>query len=610
MLNKFNFMVSVLGLCTLSLQAQTINAPGYTETLVSTGASGTIIKNLVAGNPAPSTVAPIVPNPGPVPYAFPVNNTSVAIQGNGINDVKISAWDGEVINELFSSGPGSAPSDYANTATALKYEWWRDRDESYIEWRAIAGGIIPLGPIALSSTYIPNGGIIPTNGGFMNETHLSDPDIAFSEDYTAFFVAYVEYTIPNMDTYGAGPTVSLNGTIGASRIILQKWILNGPTYQLNSYRAINTQGGFDVNIDYTHDNVAGTGRGIMTWQENDIRVVEFDLNLSTPMIPINIGSGRYADVALTTGSSNYYISYKNVTNGNAGMDIDIAKGTWTNTGVTPPTTLYTSSGFQYIDYPRIACPRDLNTPLNTDQCTVVSGTAFNNGAVVRGMTHNAGTTTNYTISINPAASSNMNPVVCYSLENIKCMWVSDYFNTGTGWIDNSGTVRQDILLSEIDPVNYSPINHTFFEINNDPLGTDRYVNGLPALAESATDVSSTVNMDYNAFLYYPSNVNINGDFPLYNKAVPNTANNKRQGISQEDNISLSIAEQEYILEGSNLTHYAFSLSNINGQQIDISNQMDISEDMIIINGSSLKTGIYFLNCLSAKETKTFKLMVK
>ncbi len=498
-------------------------------------------------------------------WAYPSSHTGTTIHENNSSRMVVNVWETSI--------------EVGGVTKAT----------SFLEYRDHKGSIPPGG------THILTSGILPTN------SYVQNPDVEFAEDISSFFVSFSD----------------------ANGLWLQRWNdIGGGIYQPGITTNISTNAyTLDQNLDFVErTNLTGTPGGALTWQENTnilARTFNYDpilgvINLGTVT---SLGPGRYPDIAIHSGMDQYAVTYMNPNTNSVIVESDL----YTNltAGISPPTT-YTSSGITYVGYPRIATPHNLTGSMDYRDWTVVTKAINGTQSMIRGITFDASTTsiTDYDISIGAGTSINRNPAVCYNSDRIKFIWTSDY-TTGSSWTQPVTSTQKDILLCEMD-LNYIIIPSTgviqpseFWEINYDPSWTEQYWNAFPSIAETRNKSTSYVNTDYNVYMY-ASDATTSGQpyYSVFNKVQFNKQDPKRQGLPEKNELSLSLMDHEYIIEGQNLNKFKYILTNIKGQRINIQNQMDISDDMVLINCSNLNSGLYFLHCTSDQLSETFKLLVK
>ncbi len=551
---KMKLLLGAIGLSVGALSAQTIYPAAIADNLIGTG-----------GSQAYTSTIPAMT----VDHYYPISNTGVAMQDDGSARVVANVWQTRIIDPSF---PGPGQPTNANLPQA-----------SYLQWRdlgtgSISGGSTVLGSHVSTATFP----FATTN------TFARDPDIEYSEDLGAFFVAFSDNGINGFDLW------------------LQKWELIGGTYQLTREVGVpgtaSSTGINGLNIDFT--NVGGA----ITWTDGNIKLIGFDgnLNFMSPT-PKNLGPGRGPDIAVCTSYDGYYVTYHN----SLSALVDVAHEPYSNIMNPPVPPVFYSTPIGFAN-PRIASPHNLSGGLNPNQFTIVGGYS----SQIIGFTGSfGGPTTGYLINMGFGASFNSSPAVTYNSDRIKCIWSSDYSGGTSGWsyaLQSAVNRHQDVLLAEIHPYSFGNMYGGFHEINPPSTYTTFYGYTMPSIAE--TRDGAYPNTDFNAFLYSSSTPSLAGAVPAYevfNKAVHNfTGPNKRLAVEEESNLLLIVDNDEFIVEGEDMTNYSYTLVNLNGQKMDLGNSLSVSDELIILDSSGLTSGLYFLQCASAAKTQTLKLLVR
>ncbi len=355
-----------------------------------------------------------------------------------------------------------------------------------------------------------------------------------------------------------------------------------------------------VNIDI--DN----GEGVIVWEDGmDVYATTF--NNTNHGFPTYIDNGVHPDVVVhpfdyTDQSEHYTICYSDFNN-----DLQIVRGLTQEVkiGITNYYATYTeqAAGSTIMLYPRIASPRSNAYGFDREDFTVTAlrrdlGTSPNEYMIVGASVTN-GNYTHYEVTPNAGTSVNLNPVVAYNSDRVKFAWASDYeAPLSSGW--NSPSIKRDVLSKEYDPVSMTFFYpNSIFEINNQQgLG---FENCKPSITGRDTNWG-----DKNAYLYNMSGQLVNS---IYRKYLDNTSNPKRTAKPVNNEIILSKLNNLFLLNGEDLTKYEFSLTNMNGQLIDISSRIELSNLELTLNPNGLSKGMYFLNCQSKEHTQTVKILV-
>ncbi len=554
---KMTLLLGAIGLSIGALSAQTIFPSGLPDNLVGTGGSSTY----TATGAAVSVQD----------HYFQISNTGVAIQDDGISRVVANVWETFIVDPNYSSSlehPSFVNGGYLRS--------------SFLQWRDLAGGISG-GSTVLGSH--PTGTVFPTTN--VPNTIATDPDIEYLDDLSAFFVAFTDDGSNGFDLW------------------IQRWDLVGGTYQLMQQAGVpgtaSSSGVNGLNIDFT--NVGGA----ITWTDGNVKLIGFDANLNfMSATPKDLGQGRGPDIAVCTSFDGYYVTYHNTVTG----FVDVAQEQYSNLVNPPVPAVFYSTPIGFAN-PRIASPHNLSGGLNPDEFTVVGGSSNQ----IVGFTGSVGSlVTPYLVNSGFGSSFNGAPAVAYNSDRIKFIWASDYSGGTSSWTYaplSSMNRHQDVLLAEVDPFSFSNIYGGYFEINTPSPYTTFFSNTLPSIAE--TRDGAYPNTDFNAFLYASGTPNITTPPPFYelfNKAVHNLTAPKRLAAEQESNLLLIVDNDEFVVEGENMSSYTYTLVNINGQKMDLSNSLSISDELVILDSSGLTSGIYFLQCQSSAKLQTLKLLVR
>ncbi len=423
----------------------------------------------------------------------------------------------------------------------------------------------------------------------------SDPDVEF--DPLLGIGAYVGYMNANevyISWYDATISPSTGLVLGA--------VMPFPTNDVIK----------SVNIDVSNtSHTPGTlGFGVITWDENgSIYASSFYLTSALPLTfqispPAFVGTGSQPDISISGEGRILEVVYIDDTTGDL-----IIKSTDIGSLMAGNFTGYViiespASGIISYAEPRIARSH-YNTAEYKEEYTVVAMEVGSFSSKIVAFTHNNSGFFNYEVSVGAGNTLNLKPVVCYNHEKIKFAWASEYglgSSTELWELTDYRSVGEDILLAEFDRASLSLVE--MFEVNKVQGDFHR---GNPSIAEARWDDAYNLN----AFVYNNRvNVGSSSYYTIYNKKLLASANPKRMAIQTEESMVLSLSDEVYYLTGDDLSDYDFEIYNLEGKRMNISSNMELTEQELIINTNGLSSGMYVLNCNSQKNIKTFKLMVK
>ncbi len=361
-----------------------------------------------------------------------------------------------------------------------------------------------------------------------------------------------------------------------------------------------------VNIDISSHQIGGeVGVGVITWDESGvIYAATFKLG-PTPSTfivsnPVLVGYGSQPDISIGSVEKFYVnVSYIDDLKGDLIIKqtvlADLMGGSFFG-----QTYVYSSGEGEYTE-PRIARAHYLGNNYY-DEFTVVAReiTSSNLNKIVA-FTHNNTGAYSYEVSVGAGNTMNRKPVVCYNQERIKFAWASEYglASTTEAWtLTSPGNLGEDVLLAEFDRSSLSLIK--MFEVNR-VQGDFHTAN--PSIAEARWDDAYNLN----SFVYNYSTTN---GYAIYNKKLLASASPKRLSIQKDEEMTLTFSNENYTLSAEDLKDYQFQIFNIEGKKIDLSNNMEMYDQELIINTQGLSKGIYVLHCNSSKKAQTFKLMVR
>ncbi len=429
------------------------------------------------------------------------------------------------------------------------------------------------------------------SAGSLTIPNAKDPDVEF--DPATGLTAYVGY----IDATNNQVYISWYATTGGPPTDFSfQGVMPFPTTN-----PINS-----VNIDVSnYGDFNDFGLGVITWDESGvIYASSFYISSSAPSTfvistPALVGYGSQPDISVSGEGRILEVVYIDDLKG----DLIIKQSNIGDLmmGNFPGYTYTFSSGDGEYTEPRIARSHYHNGTYH-DEFTAVAReiTSSNLNKIVAFTSNNSGMNT-YEVSVGAGNTMNRKPVVCYNQERIKFAWASQYglVSSTENWeLTSPGNPGEDVLLAEFDRSTLSSIQ--MFEVNT-VQGAFHTAN--PAIAEARWDDAYNLN----AFVY--NYVTPNG-FAIYNKKLLASATPKRLSIQKDEEMTLTFSNENYTLSAENLKDYQFQIFDIEGKRIDLSNNMEMNDQELIINTQGLTRGMYVLQCSSAKKAKTFKLLVQ
>ncbi len=412
---------------------------------------------------------------------------------------------------------------------------------------------------------------------------------------------------PDIEYSGYGADLLFIGYHDGPRVIVESYNLTIPGgYVLNTSQTITVGNSTvqSVNID-----IADGQKGVVVWQDGT-GIFATTFNTNSHGIPTLLTQGEQPDIVGHGWNNANQVNHYTMTHISAGNNLQTVRGNMQDltNGILNITTSYpqpnispTGMGFSN---PRIAKAKgSVNNSFNLDDFTVTAvrrdiiNSSIEN--MIVGLSVTNGNFSYYDVTPNAGESVNTYPVVAYNDDRVKFAWASDYeAPLACGW--GSSSLKRDVLSKEFDPVNmtfYYP--NTLFEINNlQGLG---FENCKPSISGTSTVVG-----DKTAYLYNTWGQTTN---TIYVKLLDNMANPKRIAKPVNNEMILSKLNDRYMLSGENLTSYNYQLTNIQGQNMDLSSRMELSDSELSLDPNGLSKGMYFLNCQSKEHTTTVKILV-